>query len=72
MMKKSDAEDYFKECYMPCIRTKEAEQSGGVDKPRRRTDWNDYIDAMVKDNQLPEAAYDWVTPRWLYCRTQRV
>ena len=34
------------------------EEDGQIDFPARRTIWNDWIDAMVKDGALPSSAYD--------------
>jgi hypothetical protein len=36
------------------------------DKPALRQAWNDQIDAMCKNGQLPERARDWSHPRRFY------
>jgi hypothetical protein len=36
------------------------------DKPRLRQAWNDTIDIMCKDGELPERARDWSHPRRFY------
>lgn len=37
-----------------------------TDKPALRQAWNDTIDQMIKDGQLPERAGDWSHPKYFY------
>ena len=65
-MTKTQAETDFRETHMPAIKAAEAEGTGRVDGSRRRTEWNDYTDALCKDGQITDRQYNnWLAPRWL-------
>jgi len=52
---------YFKAEILPMI--KEAyEQDGQADYVARAEAWNDDIDGLVRDRQLPSRARDWCCP----------
>jgi len=56
---KKNFEKIFRREYLPMIRR---EESRGIDYPLRRESWNNLIDALVKDGDLPGKANDWVCP----------
>jgi hypothetical protein len=58
---KTEFTRYFRAEILPIIRER-YEADGMRDLPARREAWNDTIDAMVKDRQLPRCAVDWVCP----------
>ena len=63
---KKDVERSFREHYLPAIkRLEERQGDGGVDGPMRREEWNNYVDALAKDGEVPQSAYNWAHPRWL-------
>lgn len=47
---------------MPGIRATEQKQGGGVDYPLRAETWNNTVDAMITDRQLPRSASHWNNP----------
>ncbi len=51
----------FREEILPEIVVNE-HQTGGKDYPARRTAWNDYIDSLIKSEQVRESAGDWDKP----------
>lgn len=62
-MTKRDAIKDFRENHLPAIREKEKEVGGNfVDKPMRAQAWNDYIDLLVTNGELPKSALDWSNP----------
>jgi hypothetical protein len=52
---------YFRSEVLPLIR-EQYEQDGCIDYPARREAWNNDIDCLVRDRQLPQRAIDWVCP----------
>ena len=52
---------YFRSEVLPLIR-EQFEQDGRIDRPARRETWNNDIDALVEDRQLPKHAIDWTCP----------
>jgi transposase len=71
MQNKRDFERWFRAEILPEIRAMEREftlNSGQVnkrftvDRPMRRESWNNLIDAMVKEKELPIHAMDWTCP----------
>ena len=38
------------------------EYNGNIDYPARRQAWNDLIDILIQDGNLPEKAKDWICP----------
>lgn len=65
MKTKKEFEQYFRLEILPSIKAKESEYKTGrysVDLPMRREAWNNLIDCMVKDNQLPKRSIDWECP----------
>jgi hypothetical protein len=61
MKTKKEYMQYFKENILPHIKA-EYEQDGRIDYPARREAWNNDIDCLVRDRQLPQRAIDWVCP----------
>jgi len=59
---KKEFEKFFRQEVLPFIRAEENKYRPGVDRPMRREEWNNTIDAMVQDGELPERACDWVSP----------
>ena len=59
---KKEFEKHFRAEILPIIKAKESEYTNGVDTVMRREAWNDYIDSLVKDRQLPKKAMDWSAP----------
>ena len=58
---KKEYEKYFRTEVLPFIR-EQFEQDKRIDYPARRETWNNDIDALVRDRQLPQRAIDWVCP----------
>jgi hypothetical protein len=52
---------YFRSEVLPLIR-EQYEQDRRIDYPARREAWNNDIDALVKDGQLPQCAINWICP----------
>jgi hypothetical protein len=52
---------YFKSEVLPFIR-EQYEQDRRVDYTARRETWNNDIDSLVRDRQLPQRAINWVCP----------
>ena len=46
---------------LPAVKA-QYEQDGMRDIPARRETWNNYIDALVQDRQLPRHAVNWSCP----------
>lgn len=62
MMKtKKEFEKFFKSEILPAVR-ETYEQDRRIDYPARREEWNNTIDFMVKDRQLPQRAVNWSCP----------
>ncbi len=71
MPNKREFERWFRAEIMPEIRAMEKQYTAGseqvnkrftVDRPMRREAWNNLIDSMVKDRELPIHAMDWECP----------
>jgi len=59
-MTKKEAIDNFRENVLPEV--KNAERNG-IDKARRRMEWNNYTDALHKGKQITAKQYcNWLTP----------
>lgn len=58
---KKQFQEYFKANVLPHIKGV-YEQSGHMDRPARREEWNNMIDAMVDAGELPKRALDWSCP----------
>lgn len=58
---KADFLRYFRTDVLPAVR-EQYEQDRSVDVPARRETWNNLIDAMVQDRELPRHAVAWVCP----------
>lgn len=54
--------DYFRTEVMPTVRMTEKSQGGGIDNPLRCETWNNLVDSMVTDRQLPRCATRWDNP----------
>lgn len=52
---------HFRAEILPAVR-EQYEQDRRVDAPARREAWNNLIDAMIKDRELPRYAERWVCP----------
>ncbi len=63
-MKKPQFEEYFKENVLPFV-IRKYERDGVPDRPARREEWNNTVDFMIKEGQLPESAGNWTHPNWL-------
>lgn len=63
-MTKKQFETLFKDVVIPHI-ADQYERDGVIDRPARRTAWNETVDAYIKDGKLSERAGDWAKPRWL-------
>lgn len=61
MMTEAQFNEYFKEEILPMVAEK-YERDGMVDRIARAEAYNDTIDAMIKDDQLPPSAADWEIP----------
>ena len=61
---KKEFESYFRQEVLPELQKKEREyfRKSSVDIPLRREEWNNLIDALVEDGQLPKRALDWYCP----------
>ena len=57
---KREFEKYFRAEILPAIRA-EYEQDGRIDYPARRETWNNLVDAMAQDREIPRHA-DWICP----------
>lgn len=61
-----DFTKYFKAEYLPSIKAQEAawqeKTNPTIDYPFRRETWNNLIDSLVRDKQLPKQAIDWEAP----------
>ena len=57
---KKEFAKYFKREILPEV--KEIERENYIDKPLRAETWNNLLDSLYKDNQVPEYALDWVCP----------
>jgi hypothetical protein len=57
---------HFKAEYLSALKQQEAawqeRTNPTIDYPYRREYWNNLIDSLVRDNQLPKQAIDWVAP----------
>jgi hypothetical protein len=59
---KADVLRDFRENILPLIR-KRYESDGRVDKPARREEWNNYVDALQKDGMITRHQADtWDNP----------
>ena len=61
MQTKKDFEKFFRAEILPEIR-EQYERDNRIDCPARREAWNNIIDAMVTDNELPKRAINWSCP----------
>lgn len=65
-MEKKEAEQDFKEYYLPEILKTEYALGGAVDGPLRRETWNNYTDMLCKENKITDHQYaNWSHPTWL-------
>lgn len=55
-------EKYFRREILPTLQGYEARYTRGIDHPLRREEWNNYIDMLVREGDLPEKAIDWSCP----------
>jgi len=56
-----DFESYFRREILPYIRDR-FEPDRRIDYPARREAWNDHIDALLQDGELPDRASEWRCP----------
>jgi hypothetical protein len=56
-----DFESYFRREILPYVRDL-FEPDGRVDKPARREEWNNHIDVLLRDGELPPRAVEWRCP----------
>jgi hypothetical protein len=64
-MTKKQAEQQFKNEVLPAIK-RHYESDGIIDKPARRTAWNDFTDMLCKDGQITDHQYNnWSHPAML-------
>ncbi len=63
-MNKRQAYEHWKELHLPWIK-ETYEQDGVPDRPARRESWNNMIDGLIRDGDVPERAGDWQHPRGL-------
>src|SRR5690606_13212771 len=68
-MTKAQFTEYVTDEILPLI-AERYEQDGVADRPARREAWNDIVDSMVEDRQLPRKALSWAIPDRL--ETKRV
>jgi hypothetical protein len=59
---KKEALTCFKRDCLFWIEEQEKEWGCGVDKIYRREVWNNWVDSMLKDRQLPKRAIEWSNP----------
>ena len=57
-MTKQEFDEYFKKEVLRAI-AKQYEQDGIPDRPARREAYNNEVDALIKDGQLPVKAENW-------------
>jgi len=64
MRTKKDFLKFFRAEILPEIQKMEKEYFGrpSIDHPLRREEWNNIIDAMVTDRELPKHAIEWSCP----------
>ena len=62
MKTKKEFEKYFRQETLPAIRREEQNYGPGIDYPMRREEWNNIIDMMVTNKELPKRALDWSCP----------
>lgn len=64
MKTKKEFLKYFKAEILPKIQKMEKEYFGkpSIDYPLRREEWNNIIDSMVQDRDLPKHAINWSCP----------
>jgi len=59
MKTKKEFQDFFKTEILPHL----GEKPGpGIDRPMRREAWNNTIDGMLRDGELPKRAEEWACP----------
>jgi hypothetical protein len=58
---KKQFEAYFKSEILPHVKT-QYEQDNRIDYPARREEWNNCIDELLKNRQLPRNAENWCCP----------
>lgn len=61
MITKKQFESHFKKEYLPAIK-EIYEEDGRIDYPARREAWNNLIDMLVENRELPGKAIDWTCP----------
>lgn len=62
---KKEFEKYFRSEILPFIKAEESKyvvNRFSVDYPMRREEWNNLIDILIKDRQLPQYAENWCAP----------
>jgi len=61
---KKEFESYFRQEVLPELQKMEKECFGktSIDYPLRREEWNNLIDRLVDEKQLPKKALDWSCP----------
>jgi hypothetical protein len=63
---KREAEDDFRQLYMPGLLKAEARSNGSIDRAGRRQEWDFYVDALCKDGRITDHQFhSWLRPRWL-------
>lgn len=58
---KKQFERFFRAEVLPTVRD-QFEQDGRIDYPARREYWNNELDAMAEDRQIPRHGVNWVCP----------
>ena len=61
-MNKAEFTKCFRSDVMPKIRETERAQGGSADYPLRAETWNNMVDALVTDRELPRVALNWGCP----------
>ncbi len=63
-MSKREFEAFFKSEVLPAVAAR-YERDGIPDKPARREEWNNTVDAFIRSGELHESAENWSHPKWL-------
>lgn len=62
-MTKKQVEADFRTNFLPYIRDVEKQQGDGrKDSIMRREEWNNYVDMLAEDGDIPESGREWTCP----------
>lgn len=68
-MTKKEVVRLFNTEILPAVRAR-YEQDGIPDWPARREEWNNYVDSLIKDGQVPRSADGWSGPTTVVPRSK--